>query len=174
MSEDFMQPPVFKALMDAMTTRIKGGIPSECDETTVNMYYQTVALRVDADELMQRYEHLYHHWEDYRLPSPEEWLSAGEVTHQTNRDAYRQVRASDRPALPEPKLSNLEKAEQQKRNRIRLLAGIYQVEGDSPFYRDMLAGQSQSWGGVISALTGHQGEICHEEVLAQVTQGAVP
>jgi hypothetical protein len=49
----------FTDLMDALVTRIKGGIATKCDEVTVNMYYQAVALKVPEDELLARYQHIY-------------------------------------------------------------------------------------------------------------------
>jgi hypothetical protein len=93
--------------------------------------------------------------------------------HTVNNAAYQLVSSSEIRhrlpyARPEPTENEVEEVMEHKRNRVALLAGIYEAQGDSEFYRDMLKGRSQKWGDMVANLTGCQGEILHEEVLEQV------
>ncbi|MEL6224920.1 MAG: hypothetical protein AAFR31_19990 [Cyanobacteria bacterium J06627_8] len=168
---NIIDPEEFKAFMDALTTRIKGGDYHECDPMTVNMYYQSVAVRMDSLELVRRFNHLYAHWSHYRLPSPDEWLKAGGA-HEVNAEAYRAFKSSDPPLLTSGNSSDTDKLEQAKQNRIKVLAAIYESQGETNFYKAMLNGRSHSWGGMVAKLTGHSGVITHDEVMNQVAFNA--
>jgi hypothetical protein len=170
---EIITPEEFKSLMDAFTTRIKGGDYHECDDMTVNMYYRAVAIRLDSTELIEKFNQLYREWDHYRLPSPEEWLKAGAKQHKTNASAYQVFEPNDDcPLIASAKQTDIDKAAQSKKNRITILAAIYEKQGKSKFYKDMLKGRSGSYGEMIAKLTGHSGEITHDEVIERIAKNA--
>ena len=155
----------FSQMMKALETRcnLRHGL----DAYTIELYYETVALKLSRDEIEQSFRTLWQKWAYNYLPSAETWLSYVLAAPTTNTEAYQVVSGPSRAIAALPPASCEQHPQIRRQNKLALIAGIFEAQGDTPEYREMLEGRGP-FGPLMGQMTGDYARIVHEDVIAVI------